>query len=212
MDTHKLRIRAPVPCTPTLHYFTVRAPDSFSLKDEHATNSWSVLRIHAVFLLLLQLIFFFLTNYYSHPEVWILYSKSHSIPFATAQNQPKLWSSHLSDLKSRLHFLSQSLDFHSHLFHRSHLRRSDLHSRSFKGCCWFGNWSTICAGKNEKDGADKDKKQIRAMKKKGKKMATSKKRRRKKKKMVPARRRRKKERKKRKRKKWNEWSQIIPKI
>ena len=54
---------------PTLHYFTVRAPDSFSLKDEHATNLWSVLRIHAVFLLLLQLIFFFLTNYYSHPEV-----------------------------------------------------------------------------------------------------------------------------------------------
>ena len=40
-DTLELRIRTPVPCAPRLHYFTVRAPDSCSLKDEHATNSWS---------------------------------------------------------------------------------------------------------------------------------------------------------------------------
>ena len=40
-DTPELRIHAPVPCAPRLHYFTVRAPDSCSLKDEHATNSWS---------------------------------------------------------------------------------------------------------------------------------------------------------------------------
>ena len=68
-DTPELRIHAPIPCAPTLHYFTVRAPDSYSLKDEHTTNSWSVLHIRVVFLLLLQLFFFFLTNYCSHPEV-----------------------------------------------------------------------------------------------------------------------------------------------
>ena len=156
-DTPELRIRAPVPCTPTLHYFTVRAPDSCSLKDEPTTNSWSGLRIR-VYPLLLPLFFFFLMNYYSPPEVRILFSKISLDPFRYSLKSTKAWSSHLSDLKPRLHFLSQSLDFHSHLFHRSHLRRSDLHSRSFKGCCWFGNWSTICAGKNKKDGADEDKK------------------------------------------------------
>ena len=82
-DTPELRIRAPVPCAPRLHYFTVRAPDSCSLKDEHATNPWSGLRIR-VFLLLLPLFFFFLTNYYSHPEVRTLLSKSRSTPSATA--------------------------------------------------------------------------------------------------------------------------------
>ena len=70
-DTPELRIRAPVPCAPRLHYFTVRAPDSCSLKDEPAINLWSGLRIR-VFLLLLPLLFFFLTNYYSPPEVRIL--------------------------------------------------------------------------------------------------------------------------------------------
>ena len=78
-DTLELRIRTPVLCAPRLHYFTVRAPDSCSLKDEHATNSWPELRIRA-FLLLLPPFFFFLTNYYSHPEVRILLLRN-PIPF-----------------------------------------------------------------------------------------------------------------------------------
>ena len=39
--------------------------------------------------------------------------------------------------------------------------KPDLSSKSFKGSCPFGNWSTICAGKNENDGADEDKKQTK---------------------------------------------------
>ena len=78
-DTPELRIRALVPCALTLHYLTVRAPDSCSLKDEHASNSLSELRIRVVFLLMLQL-FFFLTNHCSHPEVRMLLLRN-LIPF-----------------------------------------------------------------------------------------------------------------------------------
>ena len=78
-DTPELRIRVPVPCVLTLHYLTVRAPDSCSLKDEHASNSWSELRIRVVFLLMLQL-FLFLTNHCSHPEVRMLLLRN-LVPF-----------------------------------------------------------------------------------------------------------------------------------
>ena len=66
-------------CALTLHYLTVRAPDSCSLKDEHASNSWSELQIRVVFLLMLQL-FFFLTNHCSHPEVRMLLLRN-LVPF-----------------------------------------------------------------------------------------------------------------------------------
>ena len=75
----ELRIRVPIPCMLTLHYLTVRALDSCSLKDEHASNSWSELRIRVVFLLMLQL-FFFLTNHCSHPEVRMLLLRN-LVPF-----------------------------------------------------------------------------------------------------------------------------------
>ena len=129
-DTPELRISTPVPCAPRLHYFTVRAPDSCSLKDEPTTNSWSGLRIR-VFLLLLPLFFFFTNHNCSHPEIRILFfSKSRSIPSATTQKHPNPLSSHLTAHKSTFHFFSQSLDLHSQLTQIA-IPKPDLSSKGF---------------------------------------------------------------------------------
>ena len=148
-----------VPCVLTLHYLTVRAPDSCSLKDEHASNSWSELRIRVVFLLMLQL-FFFLTNHCSYPEVRMLLLRN-LIPFRFCSTPSKILEVHTFPFRNHgpISF-SQSLDLPTPTLHRSHSQNPNLSSKSFNCCCWL-----MVAGqrsereeKEEKDGTDEDKK------------------------------------------------------
>ena len=118
-DTPELRIRAPVPCAPTLHHFTVRAPDSCSLKDEHTSNSWSVLRIRVVFLLMLQL-FFFLTNHCSHPEVRMLLLRN-LVPFRFCSKTSESLKAHKLLLSITAPFLFLRLRSLTSNSHRSRL-------------------------------------------------------------------------------------------
>ena len=113
-DTPELRIRAPVPCAPKLHYFTVCAPDSCSLKDEHATNHGPSSGFVP------SSCYFHCSSSSSRTTVHTqkferCSQKSCSIPSATTQKHPNSLSSHLSADKSTFHLFSQSLDLHSQL-------------------------------------------------------------------------------------------------
>ena len=115
----ELRIRVPIPCVLTLHYLTVRAPDSCSLKDEHASNSWSELRIRVVFLLILQL-FFFLMNHYSHSEVRMLLLRN-LVPFRFCSKTSESLKAHKLLLSITAPFLFPRLRSPTPNSHRSRL-------------------------------------------------------------------------------------------